>query len=112
MPDRTAQRIEFGRMGRRVVEARFDGGDQSSDGGLMLRRRVDEPIGQSLRDGGMCYAELVSLAVGTDVFASLAGGRSSTQESLALLACQIDVNTRSVDLVGLADTGIEFMLPG
>jgi hypothetical protein len=35
-----------------------------------------------------------------------------TQESLALLACQVDVNTQSVDLVGLADTGIEFVLPG
>jgi len=45
MPDRTAQRIEFGRVGRRVVEARFDGGDLSSDGGLMLLRRVDERIG-------------------------------------------------------------------
>ena len=101
-------------------------------------------IGLSLRDGGMSYADLVELAVGTDIFASLAGGRSNTafvnhvyknvvsvapgaadlalfvsmldsgahtQGSLALLACQIDVNTRSVDLVGLADTGIEFMLP-
>lgn len=45
MPDRTAQRIEFGRVGRRVIEASFDGGDLSSDGGLMLLRRVDERIG-------------------------------------------------------------------
>ena len=45
MPDRTAQRIEFGRVGRRVVEANVDGGDLSSDGGLMLLRRVDERIG-------------------------------------------------------------------
>ena len=45
MADRTAQRIEFGRVGRRVVEANFDGGDLSSDGGLMLLRRVDERIG-------------------------------------------------------------------
>jgi hypothetical protein len=45
MPDRTAQRIEFGRVGRRVIEANFDGGDLSSDGGLMLLRRVDERIG-------------------------------------------------------------------
>jgi hypothetical protein len=27
MPDRTAQRIEFGRVGRCIVEANFDGGD-------------------------------------------------------------------------------------
>jgi len=45
MPNRTAQRIEFGRLGRRVIEANFDGGDLSSDGGLMLLRRVDERIG-------------------------------------------------------------------
>jgi hypothetical protein len=45
MPDRTAQRIEFGRVGRRLIEANFDGGDLSSDGGLMLLRRVDERIG-------------------------------------------------------------------
>jgi hypothetical protein len=45
MPDRTAQRIEFGRVGRRVIEANFNGGDLSSDGGLMLLRRVDERIG-------------------------------------------------------------------
>lgn len=45
MPNRTAQRIEFGRVGRRVIEANFDGGDLSSDGGLMLLRRVDERIG-------------------------------------------------------------------
>lgn len=45
MPNRTAQRIEFGRVGRRVIEANFDGGDLSSDGGLMLLRWVDERIG-------------------------------------------------------------------
>jgi hypothetical protein len=45
MRDRTAQRIEFGRVDRRVIEANFDGGDQSSDGGPMLLRRVYERIG-------------------------------------------------------------------
>ena len=45
MPNRTAQRIEFGRVGRRVIEANFDGGDLSTDGGLMLLRRTDERIG-------------------------------------------------------------------
>mgnify|MGYP004707413755 CR=1 FL=1 len=45
MPNRTAQTIEFGRIGRRVIEANFDGGDLSSDGGLMLLSRVDERIG-------------------------------------------------------------------
>ena len=45
MPDRTAETLEFGRVVRRVVEANFDGGDLSSDGGLMLLRRTDERIG-------------------------------------------------------------------
>ncbi len=45
MPNRTAQKIDFGRVGRRVIEANFDGGDLSSDGGLMLLRRTDERIG-------------------------------------------------------------------
>lgn len=41
----TGSRIDFGRLGRRVIEADFSGGDLSSDGGLMLLRRVDERIG-------------------------------------------------------------------
>jgi len=45
MPNRTAETIEFGRVGRRVIEADFSGGDLSSDGGLMLLKRVDERIG-------------------------------------------------------------------
>ena len=47
MPKCTEGRIEFGRVGRRIIEANFDGGDLSSDGGLMLLRRVDERIGLS-----------------------------------------------------------------
>lgn len=45
MPKCTGERIEFGRLGRRVIEANFDGGDISSDGGLLLLRQVDERIG-------------------------------------------------------------------
>ena len=47
MPDCTESRMQFGRLGRRVIEADFDGGDLSSDGGLMLLRRVDQRIGLS-----------------------------------------------------------------
>lgn len=47
MPHCTEGRIGFGRLGRRVIEADFDGGDLSSDGGLLLLRRVDERIGLS-----------------------------------------------------------------
>lgn len=45
MPKCTEGKIAFGRVGRRVVEADFSGGDLSSDGGLMLLKRADERIG-------------------------------------------------------------------
>jgi hypothetical protein len=38
-------KIEFGRIGRRVVEGRFDGGSMTSDGGLMLVGAVDRKLG-------------------------------------------------------------------
>lgn len=47
MPKCTADRIEFGRLGRRVVEANFEGGAISSDGGVMLVRQTDRKIGLS-----------------------------------------------------------------
>lgn len=45
MPKCMQGKIEFGRLGRRVIEADFSGGELSSDGGLMLLRRVDRHIG-------------------------------------------------------------------
>ena len=39
--------MALGRVGRRVVEAAFDGGDIASDGGVLLLRRVDERLGLS-----------------------------------------------------------------
>jgi hypothetical protein len=47
MPKCTEAKIEFGRLGRRVIEANFEGGDLSSDGGLLLLRQIDEHIGLS-----------------------------------------------------------------
>ena len=47
MPNCTASEIDFGRLGRRVVEANFLGGSISSDGGLMLLKQVDRRIGLS-----------------------------------------------------------------
>ena len=37
--------IEFARVGRRVVEGRFDGGSMTSDGGVMLLGEVDRKLG-------------------------------------------------------------------
>lgn len=45
MPKCTDQSVEFGRVGRRVVQAAFDGGEIVSDGDSLLLRQVDERIG-------------------------------------------------------------------
>jgi hypothetical protein len=47
MPNCTRGEMEFGRLGRRTIEANFEGGALSSDGGLMLLRQVDQRIGLS-----------------------------------------------------------------
>lgn len=47
MPKCTDGTMELGRVGRRVIEASFEGGDIGSDGGVLLLRRVDERIGLS-----------------------------------------------------------------
>lgn len=47
MPKCTADSLTFGRLKRRVIEANFEGGALSSDGGLMLLREVDRKIGLS-----------------------------------------------------------------
>jgi hypothetical protein len=47
MPKCTDATIELGRLGRRVIEANFEGGDISTDGGVLLLSRVDERIGLS-----------------------------------------------------------------
>lgn len=39
--------MSFGRLGRRVIEANFQGGAISSDGGLILLRQIDQRIGLS-----------------------------------------------------------------
>ncbi len=45
MPKCTDEAIEFGRVGRRVVQDAFDGGDIVSDGGVLFLKRVDERLG-------------------------------------------------------------------
>jgi hypothetical protein len=47
MPKCTKDKIDFGRFGRRVIEADFSGGDLSSDGGVLLLRQVDGHLGLS-----------------------------------------------------------------
>ena len=48
--------IEFGRLGRRVVEGRFDGGSMTSDGGVMLLGAVDRKLGL-LEAAARCIAD-------------------------------------------------------
>ncbi|MEK8031809.1 transposase, partial [Ideonella sp. DXS29W] len=45
MPKRTDAPMLIGKVGRRLVQAGFDGGDIVSDGGVMLLRQADERIG-------------------------------------------------------------------
>lgn len=52
MPKCTGSGIDFGKLGRRVIEADFSGGDLSSDGGLMLLRQVDRRIGLTRLSAG------------------------------------------------------------
>ena len=39
-----AEKIDFGRLGRRVVEGRFDGASMTSDGGVMLLGQADRKL--------------------------------------------------------------------
>lgn len=45
MPKCTDGIVRFGKIGRRQVQAAFDGGDITSDGGVMLLREVDRRLG-------------------------------------------------------------------
>lgn len=45
MPDCTVEQLEFARFGRRRIQANFDGGEVSSDGGLLLLRQIDRRLG-------------------------------------------------------------------
>ena len=47
MPHCTAKNIEFGRLGRKYIEANFKGGNISSDGGALLLRQMDRQLGLS-----------------------------------------------------------------
>ncbi len=43
----TNEKLDFGRLGQRVVEADFSGGDLSTEGGALLLRRMDVRLGLS-----------------------------------------------------------------
>jgi hypothetical protein len=45
MPNCTSERIPFSNFKRRKIDVGFDGGDVSSDGGLLLLREVDRKLG-------------------------------------------------------------------
>lgn len=45
MPNCTNDQVVLGKVGRRLIEASFDGGDIVSDGGVLLLRQVDQRIG-------------------------------------------------------------------
>jgi hypothetical protein len=45
MPNCTKNEVSLGRLGRREISANFDGGDISTEGGVLLLRQVDRKIG-------------------------------------------------------------------
>ena len=45
MPNCTVPQAPFPKLGRRTIDVRFDGGDVSSDGGLLLLRQVEQRLG-------------------------------------------------------------------
>lgn len=45
MPKCTSSEVSLGRLGRREISADFDGGDISTEGGVLLLRQVDRKIG-------------------------------------------------------------------
>ena len=45
MPNCTATQVPFAKLGRREIDVRFDGGDVTSDGGLLLLRQVEQRLG-------------------------------------------------------------------
>jgi len=47
IPNCTAESINFGRLGRRAIEANFQGGAISPDGGLILLHQIDRRLGLS-----------------------------------------------------------------
>lgn len=49
-------KIEFGQLGRRVVEGRFDGGSMTSDGGVMLLGATDRKLGL-MQAAARCIAD-------------------------------------------------------
>lgn len=57
MPKCTADQMNFGRVGRRIIEADFSGGALSSDGGLMLLRQLDDKLGLSAAAGAVLHDE-------------------------------------------------------
>ena len=46
--------FEFPRVNRRIVEARFDGGDITSDGGVLLLRQADRLTGWIPTESILC----------------------------------------------------------
>ena len=49
-------KIEFGQLGRRIVEGRFDGGSITSDGGVMRLGATDRKLGL-LEAAARCIAD-------------------------------------------------------
>lgn len=43
--DCSSERLKFGHLGRQVIEGRFDGGNMTGEGGVMLLAKLDQRSG-------------------------------------------------------------------
>jgi hypothetical protein len=70
MPKLTDVTVEFGRVGRRVVEAAFDGGDIVSDSGVRRLKQVDVRLGLTRGAAGRS-ATIPAVPVSSTAFTSI-----------------------------------------
>ncbi len=87
MPNCTAQDspevVEFGRLGRRVVEGRFDGGSMTRDGGVLLLGATDRKL-DLIDVAAMQYGALIRAAKRSSALACRATLPARARSSAAL----------------------------
>ena len=59
----STHKIEFGRLGRRLVQGQFDGGSMTSDAGVMLLGATDRKLGL-MQAAARCIADPTQSATG------------------------------------------------
>jgi hypothetical protein len=90
MPKCTERTIQVGRLARRVVEANFECGDISTDGGVLVLPRVDERIRLSrATEGALSDPRDPARITGRFIPANLALDECRSEAPTALPACYL-----------------------